>query len=203
SVTGVQTVKAMAVEPQMQRKWEDQLANYVSASFRSQNLGNVANQIAGLINKLMTLGIIWWGAHLVIAGQLTVGELIAFNMLASRVSGPILKIVQLWQDFQQAGISIERLGDILNTPREPGFNPNRSTLPQLKGQVTFDHIKFRYRQDGPIILDDINLSIQPGEVIGIVGKSGSGKSTLTKLVQRLYVPEAGRVLIDGVDLAMV
>jgi subfamily B ATP-binding cassette protein HlyB/CyaB len=203
SVTGVQTVKAMAVEPQMQRKWEDQLANYVSASFRSQNLGNVANQIAGLINKLMTLGIIWWGAHLVIGGELTVGELIAFNMLAGRVSGPILKLVQLWQDFQQAGISIERLGDILNTPREPGYNPNRSTLPSIAGDVSFEHVRFRYRHDGPVILDGFNLQVKPGEIIGIVGRSGSGKSTLTKLIQRLYLPESGRVLVDGVDLAMV
>lgn len=203
SVTGVQTVKAMAVEPQMQRKWEDQLANYVSASFRSQNLGNIANQIAGLINKLMTLGIIWWGAHLVIGGELTVGELIAFNMLAGRVSGPILKLVQLWQDFQQAGISIERLGDILNTPREPGYNPNRSTLPSIAGDVSFEHVRFRYRHDGPVILDSFNLQVKPGEIIGIVGRSGSGKSTLTKLVQRLYLPESGRVLVDGVDLAMV
>jgi subfamily B ATP-binding cassette protein HlyB/CyaB len=203
SVTGVQTVKALAVEPQMQRKWEDQLANYVSASFRSQNLGNVANQIAGLINKLMMLGIIWWGAHLVIAGELTVGELIAFNMFAGRVSGPILKLVQLWQEFQQVGISIARLGDILNTPREPGYNPNRSTLPSISGKVTFEHVRFRYSLQGAVVLDDFNLDVSAGEIIGIVGRSGSGKSTLTKLIQRLHVPESGRVSIDGVDLSMV
>ncbi len=203
SVTGIQTVKSMAVEPQMQRRWEDQLAQYVTASFRAQNLGNVAGQIAGFINKLMTLGIIWWGAHLVIDGQLTVGQLVAFNMIAGRVAGPILKLVQLWQDFQQAGISLERLGDILNTPREPGYNPNRSTLPSLKGEVVFDHVRFRYRPDGPVALHELSLTVKPGEVIGIVGQSGSGKSTLTKLVQRLYVPEAGRVLIDGVDLTLV
>ncbi|MEW8050964.1 MAG: type I secretion system permease/ATPase [Candidatus Thiodiazotropha sp.] len=203
SITGIGTVKSMAVEPQMQRKLEDHLANYVHASFRSQNLNNVANQVAGLINKLMTLGIIWWGAHLVIANELTVGQLVAFNMLAGRVSSPILKLVQLWQDFQQAGISLERLGDILNTPREPGFNPNRSRLPALKGEVTLDHLRFRYRPDGPVILDDLSLQCRPGEVIGIVGRSGSGKSTITKLIQRLYIPESGRVLIDGVDLSMI
>jgi len=203
SITGIGTVKSMAVEPQMRRKLEDHLSSYVHASFRSQNLGNVSNQVAGLINKLMTLGIIWWGAHLVIDGALSVGQLIAFNMLAGRVSGPVLKLVQLWQDFQQAGISIERLGDILNTPREPGFNPNRSRLPSLQGAVTLEQLKFRYRVDGPLILQDVNLQVQPGEVIGIVGRSGSGKSTITKLIQRLYVPEAGRVLVDGVDLAMV
>ena len=203
SITGIGTVKSMAVEPQMRRKLEDHLSSYVHASFRSQNLNNVANQIAGLINKLMTLGIIWWGAHLVIDGEITVGQLVAFNMLAGRVSGPVLKLVQLWQDFQQAGISIARLGDILNTPREPGFNPNRSRLPTLQGAVTLDNVKFRYRVDGPLILQDVYLQVRPGEVIGIVGRSGSGKSTITKLVQRLYVPEAGRVLVDGVDLAMV
>ncbi|BBM04134.1 type I secretion system permease/ATPase [Microbulbifer sp. GL-2] len=203
SITGIGTVKSVAVEPQMRRKLEDHLSSYVHASFRSQNLSNVAGQVAGLINKLMTLGIIWIGAHLVIDGGITVGQLVAFNMLAGRVSGPILKLVQLWQDFQQAGISIARLGDILNTPKEPGFNPNRSRLPSLKGTVSLEHVKFRYRSDGPVILDDINLQIKPGEVIGIVGRSGSGKSTITKLIQRLYIPESGRVLLDGVDLSMV
>ncbi|MGC0119281.1 type I secretion system permease/ATPase [Pseudoalteromonas piscicida] len=203
SITGIGTVKSMAVEPQMRRKLEDHLSSYVHASFRSQNLSNVANQVAGLINKLMTLGIIWWGAHLVIDGQITVGQLIAFNMLAGRVSGPVLKLVQLWQEFQQAGISIARLGDILNTPREPGFNPNRSRLPSLQGALTLDQVDFRYHVDGPLILRKINLQVKPGEVIGIVGRSGSGKSTITKLIQRLYVPEAGRVLVDGMDLAMI
>ncbi|WP_415896382.1 type I secretion system permease/ATPase [Neptuniibacter sp. QD72_48] len=203
SVTGVETLKAMSVEPQMQRKWEDQLSKYVTASFRTQNLNNIANQIAGFISKVTTVLIIWYGAHLVIDGHLTVGQLVAFNMIAGRVSGPILKLVQLWQDFQQAGISVKRLGDILNTPTEPGYNPNRSTLPQLQGKVNFEHINFRYRPDGPRILNDISLQVKPGEVIGIVGRSGSGKSTLTKLIQRMYVPEGGRVMIDGVDLAMV
>lgn len=193
----------MAVEPQMTRKLEDHLSSYVHASFRSQNLSNIANQVAGLINKLMTLGIIWWGAHLVIDGEITVGQLVAFNMLAGRVSGPVLKLVQLWQEFQQAGISIARLGDILNTPREPGFNPNRSRLPALQGAVSLEQVKFRYRTNGPLILQEINLHVKPGEVVGIVGRSGSGKSTITKLIQRLYVPEAGRILIDGVDLSMV
>jgi subfamily B ATP-binding cassette protein HlyB/CyaB len=203
SISGIGTVKSMAVEPQMRRKLEDHLSDYVHASFRSQNLNNVANQIAGLINKLMTLGIIWLGAHLVIGGQISVGQLVAFNMLAGRVSGPILKLVQLWQDFQQAGISIARLGDILNTPKEPGFNPNRSQLPTLQGAVSLDRVRFRYNTDGPVILDEFSLQARPGEVIGIVGRSGSGKSTITKLIQRLYIPESGRVSIDGVDLSMV
>ena len=203
AVTGVETIKAAAVEPQMQRKWEDQLANYVNSSFKAQNLGNISNQIAGFISKITTMLILWLGAYAVMRGDLSVGQLIAFNMLAGRVSGPILKLVQLWQEFQQAGISVKRLGDILNTPREPGFNPNRSVLPSVQGQVEFDHVRFRYRPDGPVILDNVSLKTRPGEVIGIVGRSGSGKSTLTKLVQRLYVPEGGRVLVDGSDLAVM
>ncbi|MEH6544569.1 MAG: type I secretion system permease/ATPase [Porticoccaceae bacterium] len=203
TITGVETVKAQAVEPQMQRRWENQLADYVTSSFRAQNLNNIANQIAGFINKITVLLIIWWGAHLVINGMLTVGQLVAFNMIAGRVTGPILKLVQLWQDFQQAGISLRRLGDILNSPREPGFNPNRSALPDLKGAVTFENVRFRYRHDGPLVLDEMAINIKPGQIIGVVGRSGSGKSTLAKLIQRMYVPEAGRVLVDGTDLAVV
>jgi len=203
AITGVETLKAQALEPQMQRRWEDQLSKYVTSSFRAQNLNNVANQVAGFISKITTLLIIWWGAHLVIAGDMTVGQLVAFNMIAGRVTGPILKLVQLWQDFQQAGISLKRLGDILNTPKEPGFNPNRSALPGLQGKVTFEHVRFRYRPDGPLVVDELSLNINPGSIIGLVGRSGSGKSTLAKLVQRMYVPEAGRVLIDGTDLAMI
>lgn len=202
SISGIETVKSLGVEPNMQRQWENQLANYVHSSFRSQHLSNIAGQIAGFINKIMTLGIIWVGAHQVINGNLSVGGLVAFNMIAGRVSGPILKLVQLWQDFQQAGISIQRLGDILNSPIEPGFNPNRSTLARLQGNVSFEHIRFRYRPDGPLIIDDFNAEFKAGSIIGIVGRSGSGKSTLTKLLQRLYVPESGRVKIDGLDLAI-
>ncbi len=203
SVTGVGTLKAMAVEPTIQRRWEEQLAGYVNASFRAGNLGNIANQIAGFINKVVIVLILWVGARAVIAGDLSVGQLIAFNMLAARVSGPVLRLVQLWQDFQQAGVSVQRLGDILNTPTEPSYKQNRSSLPLLAGRITFDRVTFRYRPDGNEVLRNLSLDIPVGQVIGIVGRSGSGKSTLAKLVQRLYVPEAGRVLVDGVDLAMV
>jgi subfamily B ATP-binding cassette protein HlyB/CyaB len=124
-------------------------------------------------------------------------------MLAARVSGPVLRLVQLWQDFQQTGVSVQRLGDILNTPTEPGYDQSRMSLPGIKGRIQFDQVSFRYRTDGPEVLRDVSLDIHVGEVICIVGRSGSGKSTLTKLVQRLYVPERGRVLIDGVDIAQV
>jgi subfamily B ATP-binding cassette protein HlyB/CyaB len=203
SVSGVETLKAMAVEPQMQRRWEEQLAGYVAASFRVLRLGNTASQTVQLVSKLVTAGVLYFGAKLVIEGELTVGELVAFNILAGRVSAPVLRLAQVWQDFHQARLSVERLGDILNTTAEPTFNPARAVLPAIRGEVTFEHLTFRYRVDGPEILHDINFKIVPGQLVGIVGPSGSGKSTLAKLIQRLYVAESGRVLVDGVDLAMV
>ncbi|TKV77523.1 type I secretion system permease/ATPase [Bradyrhizobium elkanii] len=203
SVTGIETLKAMAVEPQMQRRWEEQLAGYVSASFRVLSLNNTASQAVQMINKLVIAATLYFGARLVVSGDLTVGELVAFNMLAARVSAPVLRLAQIWQDFHQARLSIDRLGDILNTIPEPSFTPARAALPPIRGQVTFEHATFRYRIDGPEVLHDVSFSVEPGQVIGIVGSSGSGKSTITKLIQRLYVPESGRVLVDGVDLAMV
>ena len=203
SVTGIETLKAMAVEPQMQRRWEEQLAGYIAASFRVTSLGNVASQIVQFVSKLVTAAILFFGAKLVISGELSVGELIAFNLLASRVSTPVLRLAQTWQDFHQARLSIDRLGDILNTAPEPVYNPGKMALASIRGDISFEHVSFRYRIDGQEILHDINLDVPAGQVIGIVGTSGSGKSTLAKLVQRLYLPESGRVLIDGVDVAQV
>lgn len=202
SVAGVETLKAMAVEPQMQRRWEEQLAGYVAASFRVLSLGNTTSQTVQLISKLVTAAILYFGAKLVIEGNLTIGELVAFNIFAGRVSQPVLRLAQIWQDFHQARLSVARLGDILNTTPEPTFNSGRTGLPQIRGDVAFEHVVFRYRIDGPEILHDINLRISAGQTIGIVGQSGSGKSTLAKIVQRLYIPESGRVLVDGVDVAM-
>jgi subfamily B ATP-binding cassette protein HlyB/CyaB len=201
SVTGIETLKSMAVEPQMQRRWEEQLAGYVAASFRVISLSNNASQSVQLVNKLATAAILYFGAKLVIDGGLTVGELVAFNLLAGRVSAPVLRLAQIWQDFHQARISIARLGDILNSSPEPLYNPNRMALPSIRGDIEFQHVSFRYRVDGPKTLHEIRLTVPAGQIIGVVGSSGSGKSTLTKLVQRLYVPESGRVLVDGVDVA--
>jgi ATP-binding cassette, subfamily B, bacterial HlyB/CyaB len=202
-VAGAETLKAMAVEPQMQRRWEEQLAGYVASSFRVLALGNVASQTVQFVNKIAMAGILYFGAKLVIEGELTVGELVAFNLLAGRVSQPVLRLAQIWQDFHQARLSVERLGDILNTPAEPVYSPGRTALPAIKGDLAFEHVTFRYRIDGPEVLSDVNLKVPAGQVIGIVGPSGSGKSTLSKLVQRLYVPESGRVLVDGIDLAQI
>ena len=202
SVTGVETLKSMAIEPQMQRRWEEQLAGYVSASFRVLTLGNVATESVQLINKITTALILFVGARYVMDGTLTVGELVAFNMLASRVNTPVLRLAQIWQDFHQTRVSVDRLGDILNTQPEPQFAPGRAALPQIKGDIAFEHVTFRYRADGPEILADVSFTIPAGGIVGIVGPSGSGKSTLAKLIQRLYVPESGRVLVDGTDLAL-
>jgi subfamily B ATP-binding cassette protein HlyB/CyaB len=203
SVTGIETLKAMAVEPQMQRRWEVQLAGYVAASFRVISLNNTASQAVQLINKVTIVLILYYGAKLVIGGALSVGELVAFNMLAAHVSTPVLRLAQMWQDFHQARLSVARLGDILNTPAESNFNSGRVALPAIQGEVSFEHVTFRYRADTSEILHDMSFSVLPGQVVGIVGSSGSGKSTLAKLIQRLYVPEGGRVSIDGADLTMV
>jgi ATP-binding cassette, subfamily B, bacterial HlyB/CyaB len=203
AVTGVETLKASAVEPQMQRRWEEQLAGYVASSFRVLKLGNTASQSVALVNKLVMAAILYFGARLVIDGTLTVGELVAFNMLAGRVSQPVLRLAQVWQDFHQARLSIARLGDILNTAPEPRMNATRATLPAIRGDISFEHVSFRYRIDGSAVLQDVSFNVTAGQVIGVVGPSGSGKSTVAKLVQRLYIPESGRVLVDGVDLAMV
>lgn len=202
AIAGVETLKSMAVEPQMRQRWEEQLAGYARASFRTVVLGMFGSQSVQLVSKLVTALTLWLGAHLVIAGELSVGQLIAFNMLAGQVSGPILRLAQLWQDFQQMRISVERLGDVLNTPVEPGLSAGCPTLPSVRGRIQFERVTFRYRPDAPEVLRDVTLDIRPGEVVGIVGRSGSGKSTLTRLLQRLYVPAHGKVLVDGVDLAV-
>jgi len=203
AVSGIQTVKAMAVEPPLVRKWEEQLAGYVRSSFRATSLMMMAGQSAACVQKVTTVAVLWVGAFRVIEGDLSIGQLIAFNMLSAQVTGPLLRLVNLWQEFQQVGISVQRLGDVLNTQPEPSYNPNRTTLPQVKGHVRFDEVTFRYRPNGPEILRKVSFAVAPGQVIGIVGRSGSGKSTIAKLLQRLYVPERGRILVDGVDLAQV
>ena len=201
TVNGIDTLKSMAVEPQATRKWDNQLAAYVAAGLKTQNLSTLANESVSLIGKLVTVATLWLGARLVIEGQLSVGQLIAFNMLAGRVAQPIMRLAQLWTNFQQTGVSVQRLGDILNSPTEAS-QATRSALPPLRGQIEFDQVHFRYRPDGSEVLRGISLSIRAGEIIGVVGRSGSGKSTLTRLLQRLYVPERGRVLVDGMDLAL-
>lgn len=200
TISGIDTVKSMAVEPQWTRRWDNQLASYVSSSFRTATIGTVANGGITLISKLVTVATLYWGAKLVIEGKLSVGQLIAFNMLAGQVAQPVMRLAQLWTDFQQTGISVQRLGDILNTRTETASA--KSALPAIQGAIALEEVVFRYRPDAPEALRQVSLHVRAGEVIGVVGRSGSGKSTLTKLIQRLYVPERGRVLVDGIDLAV-
>jgi ATP-binding cassette, subfamily B, bacterial HlyB/CyaB len=202
SVTGIQTVKASALEPAMAKRWDDQLAAYVSASFRAQTLATYGHQSIDLIGKLVSAAMLWYGSRFVMEQQLSVGQFVAFNMFAQRVAQPIMRMAQLWTDFQQTGISMARLGDILNTRTEVPPS-SAAQLPPLKGHIQFDAVGFRYRPEAPPVMHALTLDIQAGEVIGIVGRSGSGKSTLTKLVQRLYTPEQGRVLVDGIDISLI
>jgi len=202
SVSGIETIKSMAVEPQMKQKWEDQLAAYVKSSFKAVAIGNVGSQAIQFVSKVVTALLLWQGALLVISGDLTVGQLIAFNMLSGQVAQPILRLSQLWQDFQQFKISLDRLGDVLNVPTEPIVSLNRPSLPDITGRIEFDNVVFRYAPNTPEVLRNISLTIEAGQTIGVVGTSGSGKSTLAKLIQRLYVPEQGKVLVDGTDLAV-
>jgi len=202
SISGIQTLKAQAVEPQMQARWEQLLAAFVRSGFAAARLNIVGGQAIQFVNKISTAILLYFGAKLVISGDLSVGELVAFNMLAGRVAEPVLRLAGLWQQFQEARVGIERLGEILNTPTEAEFKPSRAAMPHIKGAVQFDAVTFRYRPGGREAIRQFSLTINPGEVIGIVGPSGSGKSTLTKLLQRLYVPESGRITVDGLDLSM-
>lgn len=203
AVSGVETVKSLAVEPQMQRRWEQQLAAYVGSSFRASHINNIAGQLVQLVQKITMALTLWIGASLVMKGELSVGQLIAFNMLAGRVTQPILRLAQLWQNFQQAKISMDKLSDILNNPPENVTNLSKGSMPAIKGDVEFKDITFRYAPNGPEILKKMNFNVKAGQKIGFVGPSGSGKSTVTKLIQRLYIPENGKVLIDGIDISTV
>jgi subfamily B ATP-binding cassette protein HlyB/CyaB len=200
AIVGMQTIKASAVEPVVGRQWEERLAAYVRSAFDTTMLGAKGQNAIQYVSKLSTALLLLFGAKAVIDGELTVGELVAFNMIAAQVGQPVLRLSQLWQDFQQVQVSVERLGDILNAAVEPTPG-QRVHLPPPRGMVEFRNVTFRYRPGAPLVLKQISMCLNPGAVVGIVGPSGSGKSTLTKLIQRFYIPEEGQVLLDGMDLA--
>ncbi|GHU76881.1 peptidase C39 [Clostridia bacterium] len=202
TVTGVQTIKSFALEPQIQKRWDTALSNYVKASFKTAILSGNSGAIGQAIQKLLDLAILWIGAKAVMDSKITVGQLIAFRMMASRVSGPVLRLVQTWQDFQQANLSVQRLGDIFNTKTEPLLDNDKARLPAIKGYLRFEKVNFRYRPDTPEVIRDMSFEILPGTIVGIVGRSGSGKSTISKLIQRLYFPEAGKIIVDGTDISL-
>jgi subfamily B ATP-binding cassette protein HlyB/CyaB len=202
TVVGIGTVKAAAVEPAMRAEWEEKLAAYVKTGFAAAMLGSGGQLAIQYVSKLTTAALLLFGAKAVIDGELSVGALIAFNMIASQAAQPVLRLSQIWQDFQQVQISVERLGDILNARPEPA-PLTRLAPPTPRGEIELRNVSFRYRPAGPEVLKSISLSIRPGETIGVVGPSGSGKSTLTKLIQRLYSPTEGQVLLDGADLSQI
>ena len=200
TVFGMQTVKASAVEPAMQQQWDEKLAAYVRTAFDATMLSAIGQNAIQYVSKLSTALLLLFGAKAVIDGDLSVGELVAFNMIAGQVAQPVLRLSQLWQDTQQVQISVDRLGDILNTPAE--IPPNsHGALPPPKGAIELKNVTFGYRPGQPPVIKNMSLQVRPGEVIGIVGPSGSGKSTLTKLIQRLYLVQEGQILFDGGDIA--
>jgi subfamily B ATP-binding cassette protein HlyB/CyaB len=202
AVTGIHTVKALALEPQAEKRWESLLADYVRASFRTASLASCAGTAGQFLHRSSYLIILWVGARLAMRAEITVGQLIAFQMLSGRMMEPVLRFVRMWQDFQQAGLSMRRLADVFDTPAEPAMNRAKARLPRLRGQVRFDAVTFRYRVGGPEAVRALSFAIEPGTTVGFLGRSGSGKTTISKLIQRLYVPESGRISIDGVDLAL-
>lgn len=202
AVGGVQTIKSFAVEPLIQQKWEGLLADYTTASFRTSMLGSVSGSIAQFVQKAFDILILYLGARLVIEGEMTIGQMVAFRMLAGRVSQPVMRLVQMWQEFQQTSLSIKRLGDIFHTKTERAGDTAGSSLPKLKGDILFDKVCFRYDPAGSQVIKNMTFRIPRGKIIGIVGRSGSGKSTISKLIQRLYVPESGKITIDGMDISL-
>lgn len=199
SVSGAETIKSLAVEPHMQRRWESQTEDMVSAGFEAQNVNNLINQGVTLLQKVTSVGVIWVGANLVMTLEMTIGQLIAFNMMASHVSQPIAKLIELWQQFIQARVAVDKLGDMLNLPIELEQGSHTPTKP-LVGELQLRQLVFSYQPDLGPVLQGINLQLNAGETLGIVGPSGSGKSTLTKLIQKLYAPDSGDILIDGMPL---
>ncbi|EAQ65453.1 hypothetical protein MED121_22317 [Marinomonas sp. MED121] len=199
TVSGAETIKSLAVEPRMQRRWESQTGEMVIAGFKTQTLNSLVNHGVILLQKVTSVSIIWVGSNLVMELELTIGQLIAFNMMASHVSQPIAKLIELWQQFVRARVAVDKLADMLNIPVEQSLG---SIIPDkpLIGQLQLKQLVFSYQPDHPPVIRELDLTVQPGETIGIVGPSGSGKSTLTKLIQKLYIPDSGDIQVDGISL---
>lgn len=203
AITGVQTVKSFALENKFENKWGDLQSDYVKAGYKTSMVSATAGSIGQFIQKIFDLLILYFGAKAVMDGNFSVGQLVAFRMLSGRVSGPVLRLVQLWQEYQQASLSVKRIGDIFNTPAEPILSSNQVTLPKIKGNIIFDRVRFRYNPQGGEVIKDMSFSIEAGTIVGVVGRSGSGKSTISKLIQRLYIPEGGKISVDGMDISLV
>ncbi|BAY11133.1 peptidase domain-containing ABC transporter [Calothrix sp. NIES-2098] len=203
-LTGVATVKAAAAEHELRWRWEDNLTSTINTQFRGYKMAIGLQVLSGLINTLGSTALLWYSATLVIQDQLTIGQLVAFNMLIGNVVGPVMSLVGLWSQLQEVMVSVERLDDVFNTEPEETAEKSMLVLPKLRGEVQFENVTFRYNPDDERnILQNISFEAHPGETIAIVGRSGSGKSTLVSLLQGLYHPTSGRVLVDGHDIRHV
>lgn len=203
-LSGIQTVKAQNIELKSRWKWQEKYARYINDGFKNVLTFTTASSISGFLNKFSGLLLLWVGAHLVLANELTLGQLIAFRIIAGYVTSPLLRLIQLWQNFQETALSIERLGDVLDAPQEVDeANRDNIPMPDIKGEVKYDGVSFSFNPSGALQLININLEIPAGAFVGVVGQSGSGKSTLAKLLQRLYEPKTGRIQIDDYDISKV
>jgi ATP-binding cassette subfamily B protein len=202
-MSGIQTVKAQNIELRSRWEWQERYARYVGTGFKTVITSTLAGSASNFLNKLSGLLVLWVGAYLVLQGDLTLGQLIAFRIIAGYVTSPILRLTTLWQNFQETALSLERLADIVDHPQEAEEDRDNIPMPLIKGQIKYENVCFRFKQHGPLQLNNVNLEIPPGTFVGIAGESGAGKSTLTKLVSRLYEPESGRIMIDGYDINRV
>ncbi|MEO1760639.1 MAG: peptidase domain-containing ABC transporter [Cyanobacteria bacterium J06629_18] len=201
---GMQTVKAQNLELQSRWQWQERYANYISAGFTTVSTQTTASSASSFLNKLSTLLVLWVGASLVLQGELTLGQFIAFRIISNYVTNPLLRLVQLWQNFQETALSLQRLSDIIDTPQEVETGSKHNILmPTIKGSVSYENVSFAFRASGPLQLYNINLDFPAGTFVGVVGQSGSGKSTLLKLLPRLYEPKSGKISIDGYDISKV
>ncbi|MBF2056462.1 MAG: peptidase domain-containing ABC transporter [Cyanobacterium sp. T60_A2020_053] len=202
-MNGIQTVKAQNIELKSRWEWQERYANYVGTGFRTVITQTLAGSASNFLNKLSQLLILWVGASLVLQQELTLGQLIAFRIIAGYVTSPILRLAQLWQNFQQTALSLERLADIVDHPEEGEEDRNNIPMPLISGKLKYENVCFRFKPNTPLQLNNVNIEIPAGTFVGIVGESGAGKSTFTKLVSRLYEPESGRILIDDYDVNRV
>ncbi|MFH6895061.1 type I secretion system permease/ATPase [Providencia huaxiensis] len=201
SITGIETIKTTATEKYFNQRWKKIFSKQLTQSFKVSMRSEVASQLMTFVSKITTAILLWVGVKEVLNGGISPGELVAFNMLSAHVTQPVLRFAQVWQDFQHTIISLRRVGDILDEPVENERKGIANTS-NIHGKIEFQNIRFRYQPDTPEVLNNLSLTVNAGEFIGITGPSGSGKSTLTKLLQRLYVPQHGQVIVDGMDLAV-
>ena len=203
-LTGIQTVKAQNVEMISRWKWQERYGRYISRSFEKTISGTALSQTSQVLQKISQLLVLWVGASMVLAGDLTLGQLIAFRIISGYVTQPLLRLSTIWQSIQELRVSFERLADVIDTPQESNdLDKGKVPLPPLEGDVSFEDLSFSFSKSTAPVLKDISLNIKAGTFVGIVGQSGSGKSTLVKLLPRLYSPDQGRILIDGYDIDKV